>query len=307
MVGGVRLRLVVVAAVAIVGAALVVQSPAGGQLAPTCNGLLATIVGTEGRDNLIGTPGDDVIVGLAGSDRIVGRGGQDTICGGPGRDRIRGSNGRDTIFGEGGRDKIFGGGGADVIFGNGGNDRIFGGNGDDTLRGNRGTDFLYGNDGADTCVDQTTAVVECAGDGPATPPAPTPPWCSAAPSAGDREAATLMWDLGPGFAGSVIVRSGSPEGANLWMAELTGATSWSTSVFPGQQFFLRVRIDGERTDVRCPFPGGGGAPDPRDVSLGSCRATAAGSNRGDEVVIEWDLVDDLDFDNVALRFGYTLP
>ena len=145
---------------AVLATVLAIPTPVGGQVAPTCNGLEATIIGTDGRDNLRGTPGDDVIVGLGGPDRIVGLGGNDTICGGTGRDFIRGNNGRDTIFGEGGRDRIHGGGGRDAIHGMGGNDLLLGGNGDDHIDGGIGDDRADAADGADTCKD-TPFVKNC--------------------------------------------------------------------------------------------------------------------------------------------------
>ncbi len=63
--------------------------PAVAQDAPTCDGLPATIVGTEGDDDIDGTAGDDVIAGLAGDDKIDGKGGNDTVCGGAGDDEIK--------------------------------------------------------------------------------------------------------------------------------------------------------------------------------------------------------------------------
>ena len=69
---------------------------AQGAAAQTCNGLAATIVGTEDDDELRGTTGDDVIVGLGGNDRILGGDGNDTICGG---------DGDDDLYGEGGNDR----------------------------------------------------------------------------------------------------------------------------------------------------------------------------------------------------------
>ena len=53
-----------------------------------CNGMPATIEGTNGDDVLTGTSGDDVIAGLSGNDTINGMGGNDTICGGDGNDTI---------------------------------------------------------------------------------------------------------------------------------------------------------------------------------------------------------------------------
>jgi len=42
-------------------ASVVIAVPASAQLAPTCNGLVATIVGTDGDDTIFGTWQDDVI------------------------------------------------------------------------------------------------------------------------------------------------------------------------------------------------------------------------------------------------------
>jgi Ca2+-binding RTX toxin-like protein len=83
-----------------------------------CNGVRATIVGTEGDDVIQGTPGRDVIVGLGGNDEIHGRGQDDLICGGPGDD---------FILGEGGNDTLLGGEGHDILDGGLGNDTLDGG------------------------------------------------------------------------------------------------------------------------------------------------------------------------------------
>ena len=47
----------------------------------TCNGVVATRVGTAGNDTLMGTTGPDVIVGFDGNDTIYGLGGNDLLCG----------------------------------------------------------------------------------------------------------------------------------------------------------------------------------------------------------------------------------
>jgi Tol biopolymer transport system component len=116
----------------------------------TCNGKVATIVGTPGNDVLVGTSGRDVIVGLGGHDRIRGLGGNDLICGGNGRDRINGGDGRDHIFGQFGTDRIRGAAGKDVLEGGKGKDRLFGGKGKDRLFGDRGNDRLAGGPGKDS-------------------------------------------------------------------------------------------------------------------------------------------------------------
>jgi Ca2+-binding RTX toxin-like protein len=90
------------------------------RVAPPCEGLSATIVGTPGNDNLTGTTGDDVIAGLGGDDTLFGLGGNDTICGDDGADRILGGAGNDTLSGLAGNDTLMGHSGTDAI--NGGAD-----------------------------------------------------------------------------------------------------------------------------------------------------------------------------------------
>lgn len=89
----------------------------------TCNGLPATMVGSDGRETMGGTPGRDVIHGRGGNDVIRGNGGNDVICGGAGKDRL---------FGGPGQDRLFGGPGRDVLNGGTGRDRCNGGSGADT-------------------------------------------------------------------------------------------------------------------------------------------------------------------------------
>lgn len=99
-------------------ATVICEAPDG----PMCNGLPATIVGTEYGEMLRGTAGDDVIVGLGGPDTIYGGGGNDTICGGSGFDRI---------YGNGGDDMLFGGSEGDLLNGGPGEDSCVGGEGYD--------------------------------------------------------------------------------------------------------------------------------------------------------------------------------
>jgi Ca2+-binding RTX toxin-like protein len=94
------------------------ERPAGAQEQRVfCGGRRATIVGTNGADDIAGTPGRDVIAGLAGDDQIHGLGQDDIICGGDGNDVVYGDRGTDLLFGEGGHDLLDGGRGNDTIDG----------------------------------------------------------------------------------------------------------------------------------------------------------------------------------------------
>jgi len=62
-----------------------------------CLGHKATIVGTQGRDELTGTPHRDVIAALSGADTVRGLGGPDLICGGKGRDKLYGGAGKNQV------------------------------------------------------------------------------------------------------------------------------------------------------------------------------------------------------------------
>lgn len=105
------------------GATIAGASPS--QTANTCFGAPATIVGTEGNDQINGTVGNDVIVALGGNDVIASwQGGSDKICGG---------DGTDTILGGPGNDEIDGGPGGDPMLGGPGDDRLIGGEGTDSV------------------------------------------------------------------------------------------------------------------------------------------------------------------------------
>ncbi len=116
----------------------------------TCNGLEATIVGTNNDDTINGTPQDDVIVALGGDDIINGLAGSDTICGGDGDDTIDGGTQNDWINGEQGVDWVKGGPDNDVLFGGYGEDTLLGSRGNDQLDGGGSNDTLYGGVGDDT-------------------------------------------------------------------------------------------------------------------------------------------------------------
>jgi uncharacterized delta-60 repeat protein len=69
----------------------------GGTDHTRCQGRKATIVGTQGRDELTGTQRRDVIAALGGRDKVRALSGPDLICGGKGRDTLLGGPGRDQV------------------------------------------------------------------------------------------------------------------------------------------------------------------------------------------------------------------
>jgi Ca2+-binding RTX toxin-like protein len=93
----------------------------------TCNGVVATRVGTAGPDTLLGTAGPDVIVGFDGNDTLYGLGGNDILCGDAGHDILYGGSGNDLLDGDGGNDTLVGGSGDDKLAGQGGTDVCDGG------------------------------------------------------------------------------------------------------------------------------------------------------------------------------------
>jgi glucose/arabinose dehydrogenase len=99
---------------------------------PTCKGIPASIVGTDGGDVRSGTPGADVIVGLGGNDKLSGLAGNDLICGGAGKDILKGGKGNDKLYGQKGKDTLKGGPSKDKLKGGAGKDLCKGGKGKDT-------------------------------------------------------------------------------------------------------------------------------------------------------------------------------
>lgn len=69
----------------------------GGSDHTRCLGHKATIVGTQGPDELTGTSHRDVIAALGGKDKVRALGGPDVICGGKGQDTLLGGAGRDEV------------------------------------------------------------------------------------------------------------------------------------------------------------------------------------------------------------------
>jgi RTX calcium-binding nonapeptide repeat (4 copies) len=90
---------------------------------PTCDGRQASILGTEGADQLSGTPQADVIAGLGGNDKLSGLAGNDVICGGTGRDTLKGGKGNDKLLGDAGKDTLTGGPDNDKLKGGAGKDK----------------------------------------------------------------------------------------------------------------------------------------------------------------------------------------
>jgi Ca2+-binding RTX toxin-like protein len=150
---------------------------------PLCFGVAATIVGTEGPDEITTNAGvRDVVYAGGGDDWVRGADRQaadpgDLICGGIGNDNLRGGLGNDKINGGDGHDTVIGYFGVDVLQGNAGNDHMNDADGDDdwydsydpgtdTMRGGGGNDLMqsvsgadkvYGDEGADQLWDYSHA------------------------------------------------------------------------------------------------------------------------------------------------------
>lgn len=111
---------VLLAAICFVGGAITAPVFANDASEPqtvTCNSQAATIMGTDGDDEIMGTPGPDVIHGLGGSDKIFGNGGDDTICAGGTGNELYGNTGDDVIIlSAEGANMIVGGRGVDTCF-----------------------------------------------------------------------------------------------------------------------------------------------------------------------------------------------
>lgn len=112
-----------------------------------CGGQIATIIGTDGPDNLIGTDHKDVIAALSGNDSVIALEGNDLVCASGGNDVVKGNAGNDDIRGGGGRDSLSAGDGNDVVFGKSDNDVLHGGPGSDVLRGGGGHNKCFGDGG----------------------------------------------------------------------------------------------------------------------------------------------------------------
>ncbi|MGI9602338.1 MAG: calcium-binding protein [Acidimicrobiales bacterium] len=110
--------------------------------APMCEGVPATILGTEGPDEISGTPVRDVVVALGGADHITSGAGDDLICAGDGADRVEAGRGHDAVHAQAGADTVDGGGGRDFVHG---------GPGVDELRGGLGKDRVWGGGAVDEC------------------------------------------------------------------------------------------------------------------------------------------------------------
>lgn len=109
-----RAALAVIGVTALAATALTLPAQGVAAAPPTCDGRVATIVGTAAGDEIHGTSGRDVIVGRGGGDNIDGHGGNDVICGNRGNDRLEGDGGDDRLYGGRGFDDAEGGPGNDL-------------------------------------------------------------------------------------------------------------------------------------------------------------------------------------------------
>jgi Ca2+-binding RTX toxin-like protein len=147
--------------------------------------LAVTKAGGPGSDTIVGTATPDSLAGGSGSDRVLGGGGNDFMHGGPlppsltspasfeagpnNADFLMGSGGDDIIDGNLGVDLIFGGPGGDLLADGenrgGATDVLMGGSGDDvlnTFNAPPGQDVARCGPGTDTAVaDRTDVLLGC--------------------------------------------------------------------------------------------------------------------------------------------------
>lgn len=95
-----RMRIVVAGGTAGLLLASVGNAAATAPADVLCDGLPATIIGTDGDDTIVGTEGNDVIAGLDGWDTIYGGAGEDVICSGDkaGPTYMYGEDGDDVLL-----------------------------------------------------------------------------------------------------------------------------------------------------------------------------------------------------------------
>jgi len=263
----------------------VVLSPsaAGAQVATTCAGKTATIVGTNGPDVLRGTPRADVIVGNGGDDEIFGAGGNDIICGNGGADYIQGGPGKDTIIGGFGNDRAIGGPGDDILRGGPGDDVLLGKLGADNIKGEGGADHIVGNLGRDTCTTVSlvdTFVTGCekgnsvtkrgTGDGVAEPVIPTgfkvARHCFTRNNCDDYYAASVQLD-GTGSFDSLGIQAFDAAGNAIATFSGVGDTYGGSFLFKGKP--TRIEVDSGGGPWRITFVNKFGVPAKRAAASGT--------------------------------------
>ncbi|MCH7585212.1 MAG: CapA family protein [Acidobacteria bacterium] len=92
----------------------------------SCDGIRATILGTDSADVLTGSDAADVIVGRGGDDTIRAGPGDDIVCAGAGDDRVDAGTGIDRVYGGPGSDSLRGAGPINILFGGIGTDECWG-------------------------------------------------------------------------------------------------------------------------------------------------------------------------------------
>jgi uncharacterized repeat protein (TIGR01451 family) len=116
---------------------------------PTCDGLPATFVGSDGDDYIQLGPDDDVVVDPGGDNYVQTGGGDDHVCLGDGNDEIDTGDGNDFVDAGGGSNKIKTGNGGDSVRSGTGDDRLDTGSGDDQVVDLGGTNKVFTGNEAD--------------------------------------------------------------------------------------------------------------------------------------------------------------
>jgi len=226
-----------------------------------CNGLLATIVGTDGPDSLAGTTGRDVIAALGGNDRVSAGPGDDIVCLGDGNDALNGGAGNDVLVAgdvPDGADSFAGNDGVDAVVYRGRSastavsldnqpddgardeddnihvdvENVIGGRGPNTLRGSSEANALTGGDALD--------VIESgSGDDVLRGLAGNDIFV---PGFGDDS-------ISGGDSNDLVVSQAGVDGADTF----TGGSGDDTMSYAARRTGIRVSLDGFANDGALPF------------------------------------------------------
>jgi Ca2+-binding RTX toxin-like protein len=226
-----RHRTPLIAAVAVLGLALVV------------------VAGPAVAKKITGTKRGELIVGTKKADRIKGKGGNDLIKGKGGNDRLKGGKGSNKVVGGKGNDKVIGGPVNDTVVGSAGVDRHLGGAGNDLVNAadGRRDSVIDGGTGTNRCIIDTTLEL------------------SIVRNCGTIQAGRPGGGTGPGSGPGAGPGPGPGQGLRVLTVE---ATCGSPNPLTGEiGCFVHITGDGADAGGGMVEPGGGGVTNAGGIAL----------------------------------------